>query len=148
MDAALAKKLAIAAVVGLLIVLGVVVTGADAKKRLRLTCDQTTDAIFKTAQGFRAKYNSMGFTIEDAPYGILVVNITGSFFLGLLSDVTPPAFTVVGVGGLGAYTTFSSFARDVVALAGRRQRLAMVWYVLASCGGGVAAAALGVAIVS
>lgn len=72
MDAALAKKLAISAVVGLLIVIGVVVTGADAKKRLRLTCDQTTDAIFKTAQGFRAKYNAMGFTIEDAPYGLLV----------------------------------------------------------------------------
>jgi CrcB protein len=82
------------------------------------------------------------------PYGILVVNITGSFLLGLLSNVTPPALTVCGVGGLGAYTTFSSFARDVVALAERRQRLAMIGYVLASCAGGVAAAALGVAIVS
>jgi CrcB protein len=82
------------------------------------------------------------------PWGILVVNINGSFLLGLLSDVTPPAFTVVGVGGLGAYTTFSSFARDVVALCERRQRAAMVGYVLASCAGGVAAAALGVAIVA
>jgi fluoride exporter len=82
------------------------------------------------------------------PYGILVVNITGSFLLGLLSDVTPPAFTVVGVGGLGAYTTFSSFAHDVVALAERCQLAATVCYVLASCTGAVAAAAVGVAIVS
>jgi CrcB protein len=82
------------------------------------------------------------------PYGILVVNITGSFLLGLLSNVTAPTFTVVGVGGLGAYTTFSSFARDVVALAERPQRVATVGYVVASCAGSVAAAALGVAIVS
>ena len=82
------------------------------------------------------------------PYGILAVNVTGSFLLGLLSDVTPPAFTVLGVGGLGAYTTFSSFARDVVALAERRQLVAMGAYVVASCAVGVAAAALGVALVS
>jgi fluoride exporter len=82
------------------------------------------------------------------PYGILVVNITGSFLLGLLSNVTPPTLTIVGVGGLGAYTTFSSFAHDVVVLAERRQLVATVGYVLASCTGAVAAAALGVWIVS
>ena len=48
--------------------------GAAAKKhkRLRLTCDQTTDAIFDTAEQYRARYNAMGFTIEEAPYGVLV----------------------------------------------------------------------------
>ena len=48
--------------------------GAAAKKhkRLRLTCDQTTDAIFQTGEQFRARYNAMGFTIEPAPYGLLV----------------------------------------------------------------------------
>ena len=48
--------------------------------------------------------------------GTLIVNVTGSFLLGLLSNATPTTMTVVGVGGLGAYTTFSSFARDAVAL--------------------------------
>lgn len=73
MDAvASTKKLVIAAVVALLIVATALVTGADARKRLRLTCDQTTDAIFQTAEQYRAKYNAMGFTIEDAPYGFLV----------------------------------------------------------------------------
>ena len=53
--------------------------------------------------------------------GTLIVNVTGSFMLGLLSDVAPTTMTVVGVGGLGAYTTFSSFARDTVALAELRR---------------------------
>ncbi len=59
----------------LLLVTAVAVTGgADAKKhkRLRLTCDQTTDAIFQSAEQYRAKYNAMGFTIEPPPYGLLV----------------------------------------------------------------------------
>lgn len=53
--------------------------------------------------------------------GTLIVNVTGSFLLGLLSNIAPPALTVVGVGGLGAFTTFSSIARDAVALAELRQ---------------------------
>ena len=74
MDAALTRKVPAAVVVGLLIVAVGAVTGADAKKhkRLRLTCDQTTDAIFQTGEQYREKYNAMGFTIEDAPYGLLV----------------------------------------------------------------------------
>lgn len=78
--------------------------------------------------------------------GTLVVNISGSFLLGLLSELNPPALTIVGVGGLGAYTTFSSFARDAVALA-EQGRLALAGcYVTASCALGIGAAAVGVAI--
>jgi CrcB protein len=78
--------------------------------------------------------------------GTLVVNVTGSFLLGLASGLTAPTLTVIGVGGLGAYTTFSSFARDTAALAeGRRLALAAL-YVTASCTLGVAAAAVGVAL--
>ena len=83
---------------------------------------------------------------EGLAVGTLVVNVTGSFLLGLLSDVAPPALTVLGVGGLGTYTTFSSFARDAVAL-GERGRVVLAGaYVVASCVLGIAAAALGVAI--
>lgn len=78
--------------------------------------------------------------------GTLVVNVTGSFLLGLLSEVAPPVVTVLGVGGLGAYTTFSSFARDAVAL-GARGRIALSGaYVVGTCVLGIGAAALGVAI--
>lgn len=50
------------------------------------------------------------------------------------------------MGGLGAHTTFSSFARDAVALADQfRPRLAAL-YVAASCALGIGAAAAGIAI--
>lgn len=78
--------------------------------------------------------------------GTLVVNVTGSFLLGLMSEMTQPALTILGVGGLGAYTTFSSFARDAVALAEQDRLRLSVLYVAASCALGVGAAALGVAI--
>jgi len=85
---------------------------------------------------------------HGVPWGTLVVNVSGSFLLGLLAATAPPAATVLGVAGLGAFTTFSSFARDVVALAERERLLAAVAYVLASCAGAIGAAALGVAIVT
>ena len=78
--------------------------------------------------------------------GTLVVNVTGSFMLGLLSDMAPTTMTVVGVGGLGAYTTLSSFARDAVALAELRRLTTAALYVAATCALGLAFAAVGVAI--
>lgn len=83
---------------------------------------------------------------EGLSWGTLVVNVIGSFALGLLHDVGPPAMTVLGVGGLGAFTTFSSFARDAVALAERRQAALCVTYVVVSCAAGIGAAAIGIAI--
>lgn len=84
---------------------------------------------------------------EGFPLGTLVVNVTGSFALGLLWDVAPPVLTVAGLAGLGAFTTFSSFARDAVALADGRKLASAAFYVAISCMAGVAAAALGVALV-
>jgi CrcB protein len=83
---------------------------------------------------------------EGLAIGTLVVNITGAFALGLLVNVAPPVITVVGVGGLGAYTTFSSFARDAVALAEQRRPALALVYVALTCALGVSAAAVGVAI--
>ena len=83
---------------------------------------------------------------NDVAVGTLVVNVSGSFLLGLLSAATPTAMTVLGVGGLGAYTTFSTFARDAVALVELRRLATAVLYVGATLVLGVAAAAAGVAI--
>jgi len=44
---------------------------------------------------------------EELPWGALLVNVAGSFALGLLHDVGPPVITVLGIGGLGALTTFT-----------------------------------------
>jgi len=85
---------------------------------------------------------------DGLPYGILVVNVAGSLLLGLLWNVTPPTLTVLGVGGLGSFTTFSSFTRDVVALRERRQITQAAAYLLVSLAAGVGAAALGITLVS
>jgi len=80
------------------------------------------------------------------PFGTLVVNVTGSFLLGALATLTPPAVTVLGVGCLGAYTTFSSFARDTVALAKTESLRSAALYVTCSCGGAITAAASAIAL--
>lgn len=85
------------------------------------------------------------------PLGILVVNVTGSFALGLLTGLgaalagTELAW-VLGVGLLGGYTTFSTVSVESALLmrAGEARRgwmNALVTLVL-----GVAAAAAGVAL--
>ena len=63
---------------------------------------------------------------KDAfPLGILVVNIVGSFLLGLLAGVpqVPPAwFAIIGTGVLGGFTTFSTVAVETALLAQRGRR--------------------------
>jgi len=60
------------------------------------------------------------------PLGILVVNVTGSFALGLLTGLAPILggewVTVLGVGMLGGYTTFSTVSTETVLLGQRRRR--------------------------
>jgi CrcB protein len=57
------------------------------------------------------------------PYGTLLVNVTGSFVLGFLIAALEGRLPVpsdlrflIGVGFLGAYTTFSSFAVESLIL--------------------------------
>jgi CrcB protein len=95
----------------------------------------------------RAELGRRGNGAGQFPWGTLVVNVSGAFLLGLLYVVAPPALTVLGVGGLGAYTTFSSFAADAVALAERRQLVRAAVYVGATVVLGVGAAAAGRALV-
>ncbi len=78
------------------------------------------------------------------PVGILVVNLSGAFALGLLTGLAPggTAALLVGTALLGSYTTFSTWMVDSRRLAGRRPRLAAV-NLLVSLFVGVAAAALG-----
>ena len=50
-------------------------------------------------------------------WGTFVVNVVGSTALGFVHETLGgEAATVVGVGLLGAFTTFSSFVRDAAAL--------------------------------
>jgi CrcB protein len=53
---------------------------------------------------------------EGFPWGTFVVNITGSFLIGLLWQlfeyvpISPHMRSMIFIGGLGAFTTFSTFA--------------------------------------
>lgn len=50
------------------------------------------------------------------PWGIVVVNVTGSFALGLVTASIPESAFIVGLGLLGGYTTFSTALLDTLAL--------------------------------
>lgn len=63
---------------------------------------------------------------ETFPWGTLVINVTGSFFIGLFATLTgtegrwlvaPTARQFVMIGICGGYTTFSSFSLQTLALA-------------------------------
>jgi len=82
------------------------------------------------------------------PLGTLAVNVSGSFLLGLIAgaSLSGDARLILGAGGIGAYTTFSTWMLETqrVEEAGLR-RLAVVNIVL-SIALGLGAAALGRAL--
>jgi fluoride exporter len=73
------------------------------------------------AIGTLARYGLQGlvqFRVGSTfPYGTLLVNLTGCFFLGLIGQLTlnriivPPEWRMaIAIGFFGGYTTFSSFS--------------------------------------
>ena len=83
------------------------------------------------------------------PFGTLVVNVTGSFLLGLVVAIAAAQgtangwFAFLGVGVLGGFTTFSTFALDVAFLAGRRAMRTAALYIAVSVVFSIAAFAVG-----
>jgi CrcB protein len=70
------------------------------------------------------------------PFGTLAVNLSGSAVLGALTalgergTIGPVLLALVGIGFCGAFTTFSTYIWETIALAeGRRQRAAVVYLV-------------------
>lgn len=56
---------------------------------------------------------------QSYPWGILVVNLSGSLLIGLLAGAVGPQHPltlVIGVGLLGGYTTFSAASCDTLRL--------------------------------
>ena len=77
--------------------------------------------------GANARYWLGGWAAEKFgttfPYGTLVINLTGSFILGLFITLITDRFLVdpnwrllVAIGFLGSYTTFSSYTYESVNL--------------------------------
>ena len=90
------------------------------------------------------------------PWGTIAVNLSGCFVLGVIAGLvihhglSPDVRTAVGTGGLGAFTTFSAFSTDTVALVeGDRASLTLALRNVAiTIVGGIALAAIGIAVTS
>lgn len=80
------------------------------------------------------------------PWGIFLVNITGSFALGVVVALLPEAVFIVGAGFLGGYTTFSTAMLDTVALWKDGNQRAAVFNSIAMLLVGLAAAGAGLAL--
>jgi CrcB protein len=84
------------------------------------------------------------------PWGTLTVNVVGSLIIGLLVPLMAVSWTVspemralLTVGGLGAFTTFSTFSIDAVVLYERGAIGAAAIYVIVSVVAAIGALFLG-----
>lgn len=82
------------------------------------------------------------------PYGTLAVNVSGSFLLGLSVGAGAPEkwntfYQAFGIGFLGAFTTFSTYASESLHMLRQRQMKRFFVYQAASFLVAIAAAALG-----
>jgi CrcB protein len=89
---------------------------------------------------------------SDLPWGTFLVNVSGSFVLGLLTGLSlshhlsSTAKALLGTGFCGAYTTFSTFSFETVRLLETGQILDASLNVAASVLTGFAGALAGLAI--
>ncbi|MFD8815044.1 fluoride efflux transporter CrcB [Streptomyces sp. NPDC059627] len=86
------------------------------------------------------------------PRGTWLINVTGSFVLGLLVGLgarhalPEQVVTIGGIGFCGAYTTFSTFSYELVHLREKGQIGKSLLYAVSSIAVGLAAAAAALAI--
>ena len=92
-------------------------------------------------------------TGDAFPWGTMIVNVSGAFLLGMITalvvtrSIAPNYLRpALGIGVLGAYTTFSTLAMDALSLAHAGAAFRAVTYVVTTNIAGVAAAALGLFI--
>lgn len=77
-------------------------------------------------------------TSESFPWGTLVVNLSGSFVLGVLvelfeaSVISPEMRSLLTIGFLGAYTTFSTYTLESVNLLRQGEIALAAWNIIAS----------------
>jgi CrcB protein len=86
------------------------------------------------------------------PWGTFVVNVTGSFILGLLVALAhrngwpPEVLAFAGTGFCGALTTYSTFSFETLRLVQTKARFDALAYVVASIAAGLGAAVVGAAV--
>lgn len=82
------------------------------------------------------------------PYGTLTANMAASLAAGLLTQVDGLAPTVVGIGALGALSTWSTVANEAAEMARDRQGLQALLYVWATTSSGIVAAWTGIQLMA
>lgn len=86
------------------------------------------------------------------PYGTLAINVVGSFLLGAVATLTterfvaPEARLLIGVGFLGAFTTFSTFSYESLQLLSDGGFLPATLNLFGSLAAGLAAVWLGMVL--
>lgn len=88
------------------------------------------------------------------PWGILTVNLVGSLLIGILFGILIEKFSssvfirsLVFLGLLGGFTTFSSFTMDVITLFDSGANGLAILYIFASVGLGILATWIGLQII-
>jgi CrcB protein len=86
--------------------------------------------------------------VTSFPWTTLGINVAGSFLLGLVLVAGPVKLdadmtTALGIGFLGAFTTFSTFSSEAQTLLRTDRTTTALVYIALSVVAGVAAAALG-----
>ncbi|WP_326653432.1 MULTISPECIES: fluoride efflux transporter CrcB [unclassified Streptomyces] len=105
-------------------------------------------AVARYVLGQYVQYRSPG----AFPRGTWLINVSGSFVLGLLVGLgarhalPEQVVTIAGVGFCGAYTTFSTFSYELVLLCEKGQVGKALLYAASSLAVGLAAAAAALAI--
>jgi fluoride exporter len=93
-------------------------------------------------------------TTSPFPWGTLAINVAGSLALGALVSlavhgrIAGTAFAGLGTGFCGAFTTFSTFTWETVALAEDGYAVRAAANLVLSLGFGLGAAALGYVLVT
>ena len=82
------------------------------------------------------------------PYGTLIVNLSGCFLLGVVTQAaagpwSPELRATVAAGFLGGFTTYSSFNQETIALVANGSVGGAAANVAITLAGGLAAGALG-----
>lgn len=84
------------------------------------------------------------------PMATFVINVSGSFFLGLLAggafSLSPQVLSALTMGFLGSYTTFSTFSLETLRLIEQNQVLTAFLYASGSIAAGLIGAWAGAAL--
>ena len=107
------------------------------------------------AIGTLARYGLQGAvqvrTGGTFPYGTLLINLSGCFFLGLIGQLTlnrmvisPEWRVAIAVGFFGGYTTFSSFGWEAAKMLEDGEWLPVTMYVAASVVAGLLLSVAGI----